>query len=388
METAPIYLDHSATTAVEPRVIEAMMPYLQGTYGNPNSVHLLGQRAHQAVEQSRRTVAAILGCRPREIVFTSCGTESDNLAIRGIAAASDLPRRHLITTPVEHQAVLATMRQLAAAPDVELTLLPVDQHGQVRARDVADALRPETVLVSVMYANNEVGTIQPIAEIGALLADHPAAFHVDAVQAGGYLPLDVDTLGVDALALSGHKFHAPKGVGLLYLRGGTPYRSPMTGASQERNRRAGTLNVAFIVAIAAALEIAQSDRERKNAHLLRLRTRLIDGVLAGVPGAALTGHPTARLPGHASFVMGEGLEADAMLLALDMAGIAASSGSACTSGQARTSHVLDAMDIPYLLGLSALRLTLGDDNSESEIEQVVERLPRVIARLTNYATSR
>lgn len=381
MDVETIYLDHSATTAVEPSVIEAMIPYLKGNYGNPSSVHLLGQRAHHAVEESRRTVAAILGCRPREIVFTSCGTESDNLAIRGIVAASDLPRRHLITTPVEHKAVLETMTQLATSPEIDLTVVPVDRYGQVRAADVAAALRPETVLVSVMYANNEVGTRQPIAEIGALLANHPAAFHVDAVQAGGYLPLNVETLGVDAMALSGHKFHAPKGVGVLYLRGGTAYRSPMTGASQERNRRAGTLNVAFIVAIGAALAMVQSERETKNTRLRHLRDRLIQGVLAGVPGAALTGHPTDRLPGHASFVMGEGLEADGMLLSLDMAGIAASSGSACTSGEARTSHVLDAMGYPPLLGLSALRLTLGDDNSEDEIVRAIEQIPIVIGRL-------
>jgi cysteine desulfurase len=385
MRPPTVYMDHSATTRVDERVVEAMLPFFQEQFGNPSSLYFLGQRAHQAVESARRKVAAVLNCAPREVVFTSCGTESDNLAIRGVAFARHAGGRHLITTAFEHKAVLETMQQLHDEWDFDLTILPVDAEGLVSVEDVEQALRPDTILVSIMYANNEVGTIQPIAEIGALLKEHPALFHVDAVQAGGYLPLDVRMLGVDLMALSGHKFHAPKGVGVLYVGQGVPYLSTLTGGSQESNHRAGTHNVPYIVALATALEIMHTGREEKNRYLVQMRDRLISGVLEAVPTARLTGHPEKRLPGHASFTMGAGMEADSLLLALDMEGIAASSGSACSSGRSVASHVLTAMGIPHRDALSALRLSLGDDNIMNEVEYVIDKVPQVVDRVRALA---
>jgi len=381
MRPPTIYVDHSATTAVDERVIDAMMPYFREQYGNPSSLYFLGQKAYQAIETARRHVAQVLNCVPREVVFTSCGTESDNLAIRGVALARQHEGKHFITTPIEHKAILDTMKQLESEHGFEVTVLPVDEYGMVHVEEVARALRPDTILVSIMYANNEVGTIQPIAEIGHLLKPHSALFHVDAVQAGGYLPLDVKAMGVDLMALSGHKFHAPKGVGMMYIKRGTRYVNTMTGGGQEGNQRAGTQNVPYIVGFAKALEIAQSDRTVKNAYLEEMRDLLISSVLEEVPSAALTGHPLERLPGHASFTMGVGLEADAMLLGLDIEGIAASSGSACTSGRNTPSHVLTAMGIPAEVAQSALRLTLGDDNTMEEVRRVAEKVPQVVNRL-------
>lgn len=385
MRPPTIYVDHSATTAVDERVIETMMPYFREQYGNPSSLYFLGQKAHQAIETARRQVAQVLNAVPREVVFTSCGTESDNLAIRGVALARQHEGKHLITTPIEHKAVLDTMKQLESDHGFEVTIVPVDEYGMVQVEDVARALRPDTILVSVMYANNEVGTIQPTAEIGQLLKHHSALFHVDAVQAGGYLPLDVKTLGVDLMALSGHKFHAPKGVGMMYIKRGTPYVNTMTGGGQEGSQRAGTQNVPYIVGFAKALEIAQSDRSAKNARLEEMRDLLISSILEEVPMAALTGHPIERLPGHTSFTMGAGMEADAMLLGLDIEGIAASSGSACTSGRNAPSHVLTAMGLPADLAQSALRLTLGDDNTMEEVRRVADKVPQVVNRLKVFA---
>jgi cysteine desulfurase len=385
MRPPTIYVDHSATTAVDERVIDAMMPYFREQYGNPSSLYFLGQKAHQAIETARRQVAQVLNCVPREVVFTSCGTESDNLAIRGVALARQHEGKHLITTPIEHKAVLDTMKHLQSEYGFEVTILPVDQYGMVHVEEVVHALRPDTILVSIMYANNEVGTIQPIAEIGHLLKTHPALFHVDAVQAGGYLSLDVKALGVDLMALSGHKFHAPKGVGMMYIKRGTPYVNTMTGGGQEGNQRAGTQNVPYIVGFAKALEIAQTDRAAKNIQLEEMRNLLISSILEEVPMAVLTGHPIERLPGHVSFMMGDGLEADAMLLGLDIEGIAASSGSACTSGRNTPSHVLTAMGMPAHIAQSALRLTLGDDNTMEEVRRVAEKVPQVVNRLKVFA---
>ncbi|MGB0387692.1 MAG: cysteine desulfurase family protein [Ardenticatenaceae bacterium] len=385
MRPSTVYMDHSATTRVHEDVIESMLPYFREHYGNPNSLYFLGQKAHQAIESARRGVASILNCIPREVVFTSCGTESDNLAIRGVAMARQEQGRHFITTPIEHKAVLYTMQQLERELGFEVTILPVDEYGMVDVEQVKRALRPDTILVSIMYANNEVGTIQPIAEIGALLRDHAALFHVDAVQAGGYLPLDVQALGVDLMALSGHKFHAPKGVGMMYMRSGSDYVNTLTGGGQERSRRAGTHNVPYIVGFAKALEIAHTARTEKNARLTAMRNQLISDIQKALPSAKLTGHPTQRLPGHASFTMGAGLEADAMLLTLDIEGIAASSGSACSSGRNAPSHVLTAMGIPDPEALSALRLSLGDDNTMQDVNYVVDRLPNVIKRLQAFA---
>lgn len=385
MKPSSIYLDHSATTPVDEQVIEAMLPYFREYYGNPSSLYFLGQKAYQAIERSRRKVASILNCLPREVIFTGCGTESDNLSIRGVAMASQDEGRHFITTAIEHKAVLNTMKQLKEEQGFELTILPVDEYGCVRVQDVEAALRPDTILVSIMVANNEVGTIQPIAEIGALLRDHSTIFHVDAVQAGGYLSLDVQELAVDMMALSAHKFYGPKGVGVMYIRQGTPYMGTLTGGSQEGSKRAGTHNVPYIVGLAKALELAQNNRTKKNAYLMAMRDRLISGILERIPAAKLTGHPTQRLPGHASFTMGAGLEADAMLLALDIEGIAASSGSACSSGRNTPSHVLTAMGMPDREALSALRLSLGDHNTMQEVEYTVQKLPEVIERMRVFA---
>lgn len=378
-----VYLDHSATTCVHPSVVEAMVPYFSVEYGNPSSVHTLGQHARQALEQSHRTVAEILHCAPREVVFTGSGTESDNLALRGVALARRRDGRHIVTTPIEHHAITHSLEQLVQTLGLEVTEVPVDANGLVQPEAIAAALRPDTILVSVMYANNEVGTIQPLTEIGALVRERGIIFHTDAVQAGGYLSLDVQALQVDLLSLSGHKFHAPKGVGVLYIRRGTPYVSMITGGGQEDGRRSGTENIPGIVGLVTALRQAQSERDAKNERLRALRDHLIGGVLERVPGSQLTGHPERRLPGHASFTI-DGVEADALLLALDLEGIAASSGSACASGAAEPSHVLKAMGLPRARAMGALRLSLGDDNQPEDIERALEVLPKVVERLRAF----
>ncbi len=379
-----VYMDHSATTPVDPRVLEAMLPYLREEFGNPSSLHRLGQRASRAVEGARRKVAEVLNCAPREVVFTGCGTESDNLAIRGAALALRHKGRHIVTTPVEHKAVLKTVQQLEQHWGFEVTYVPVDRYGRVSAEDVERALRPDTVLISVMYANNEVGTIMPVAEIGRLARERGIIFHCDAVQAGGYLNLDVDELHVDLMALSGHKFHAPKGVGVLYVRRNTPFVSTLTGGGQEAGYRSGTHNVAGIVGLATALELAQTGRDEKNARLRTMRDRLIAELTARVPGMELSGHPTERLPGLASFTL-EDVSSDGLLLALDLEGIAASSGSACSSGEITPSHVLKAMGLSHRRSIGALRLSLGDDNTPEDVEYALEVIPRVVERLRQYA---
>lgn len=377
-----IYLDHSATTPVDPRVLEAMLPYFTEVYGNSASIHRFGRAAAKALEESRRAVAAILGCHPTEIVFTGSGTESDNLALRGVAFAQRRAGRgnHLIVSSVEHHAVLNTARQLEEVFGFEVTYLPVDELGMVDPDAVGRAIRKDTVLISVMYANNEVGTIQPIAEIARIARAKGVPFHTDAVQAGGMLDLDVNRLGVDLMTLSAHKFYGPKGVGLLYIRQGTPYLSPLTGGGHERGRRAGTVNVAGIVGLATALRLAQEARESENARLRRLRDRLIRGILERVPDARLTGHPTERLPHHASFVF-KGINGEELLLALDVEGIAASTGSACTSGRPEPSEVLGAMGLPHEWAVGSLRLTLGKANTDEDVDAVLEILPRAVARL-------
>lgn len=377
-----IYLDHSATTPVDPRVLEAMLPYFTEVYGNSASIHRFGRAAAKALEESRRAVAAILGCHPTEIVFTGSGTESDNLALRGVAFAQRRAGRgnHLIVSSVEHHAVLNTARQLEEVFGFEVTYLPVDEHGMVDPDAVGRAIRKDTVLISVMYANNEVGTIQPIAEIARIARAKGVPFHTDAVQAGGMLDLDVNRLGVDLMTLSAHKFYGPKGVGLLYIRQGTPYLSSLTGGGHERGRRAGTVNVAGIVGLATALRLVQEARESENARLRRLRDRLIRGILERVPDARLTGHPTERLPHHASFVF-KGINGEELLLALDVEGIAASTGSACTSGRPEPSEVLLAMGLPHEWAVGSLRLTLGKANTDEDVDAVLEILPRAVARL-------
>ena len=377
-----IYLDHAATTPVDERVLEAMLPYFRERYGNPGSIHRLGQEAARALRRARAEIAHILNCRPSEIIFTSGATESDNLALRGIALA----RRHagygnhLIVSAVEHKAVLETADDLQQRYGFEVTRLPVDRYGQVSPEDVEAALREDTVLVSVMYANNEVGTLEPVAEIGALCRERDIPFHTDAVQAAGYLPLDVQALNVDALSLSAHKIYGPKGVGLLYIRAGLPLWPQMTGGSQEAKRRAGTENVAGIVGMARALELVQSTRREESARVSALRDLLIEEVLKRVPDVYLTGHPEHRLPNHASFVV-RGVESGKVLMGLDMAGVAASSGSACTSAADTPSHVLLAMGISAADAVGHIRLTLGRDTDEGAIRRAANVLTDVVARL-------
>lgn len=376
-----IYLDHSATTAVDPRVVEAMLPYWTQMYGNPSSIYGLGRRAAAALADARGRAARVLNCQPAEVVFTACGTESDNLALRGVGlVAAAQGRRHIITAAGEHHAVTHTARDLAEHFDFDLTVLPVDRYGLVDPAAVAVAIRPDTALISVMYANNEVGTIQPIAEIGAVARRHGVPFHTDAVQAGGHLGLDVQALGVDLLALSAHKFYGPKGVGLLYVRRGVRLRPTQTGGSQERGRRSGTENVAYIVGLARALELAQAEREAESVRLLALRQRLWTGLAARIPEIELTGHPTQRLPGHLSLIVHRA-EAQSLLIALDLAGVAASSGSACASGAPTPSQVLTAMGYDPVAALGALRLTLGRENTAADVDFVIEKLPEIVRRV-------
>lgn len=376
-----IYLDHSATTPVDARVVAAMLPYWTEQWGNPSSLYGLGRRASAALEDARSRCARLLNCQPAEIVFTGCGTESDNLALRGIAlAAARRGKRHIVTTPIEHHAVLHTAADLAEHFDFEVTCVPVGRTGRVAPEAVEAAIRPDTALISVMYANNEVGTIQPIAEIGALARRRGVPFHTDAVQAGGILPLDVAALNVDLLALSAHKFYGPKGVGLLYVRKGLRLLPTQTGGSQERGRRSGTENVPYIVGMAQALELAQAERVAEAARLAALRERLWAGLQARIPDIELTGHPTERIPGHLSLIV-RGVEAQQLLIALDLAGVAASSGSACASGAPTPSHVLTAMGYAPNDALGALRLTLGRENTEGDVDVVCERLAEIVKRI-------
>jgi len=377
-----LYLDHAATTAVDPRVVEAMLPYWTAHYGNASSVYSLGREARKGMEEARRQVAEILGCQPKEIAFTGCGTESDNLALRGVALARRAQRKcnHIITSAVEHHAVLHTCEQLEKYFGFEVTYLPVDQYGQVSPDDVGHAIRDDTALISIMYANNEVGTIQPIAEMGQVAREHRVPFHTDAVQAGGSLDLNVDGLNVDLLSLSAHKFYGPKGVGLLYVRKGTPLLPTQTGGGHENKRRAGTENVPYIVGLAKALTLAHENVESENARLTRLRDRLIDEVTSEIPEVQLSGHPDERLPNSASFLI-RYIEGESILLNLDLVGICASSGSACTSGSLEPSHVLTAMGVPHEIAHGSLRLTLGRENTDRDVDYVMQVLPSIVEKL-------
>jgi cysteine desulfurase len=384
-----IYLDHAATTAVHPDVLAAMLPYFSDEFGNPGGLYGLGQRAREAVEDARRCVARVLNCSPAEVIFTSGGTESDNLAIRGVALArarkgsqgGNKPRPyHIITSAVEHHAVGHTVADLRERFGFDVTEVGVDRCGMVDPEDVRRAIRPETVLISIMYANNEVGTVQPVAEIGRIAREHGIPFHTDAVQAAAYLPLDVDALKVDLLSLGAHKFNGPKGVGALYVRKGVAFQPLQTGGGQEDERRAGTENVPYIVGLGAALTRTQERRAEHTAMLEPMRQRLTQAILSAIQRTQLTGHPTRRLPHNASFVV-EGVEAGAMLLGLDLAGIAASSGSACTSAAMEPSHVLTAMGVSRELAAGALRLTLGPENTMDEVDVTVETVAEVVARL-------
>jgi cysteine desulfurase len=377
-----VYLDHAATTAVDPRVVEAMLPYWTERYGNASSIYGLGREASHALTDARRTVADILNCTPNEVIFTSCGTESDNLALRGVAFERRFraKKNHLVVSPIEHHAISHTVEQLVKYFGFEATYLPVDQHGLVDPADVEKAIRPDTAIISVMYANNEVGTIEPIAEIGRVARTHNVPFHTDAVQAGGTLSLDVKALNVDLLSLSAHKFYGPKGIGVLYARRGVPFLPMQTGGGHERNRRAGTENVPYAVGLASALRLAYEEVGEANARIASLRDRLVAGILERIPDSQLSGHPTQRLPNNASLLF-KYIEGESILLNLDLRGVAASSGSACTSGSLEPSHVLTAMGFPHEVAHGSLRLTLGKENTGDDVEYVLEILPGIVEKL-------
>lgn len=374
-----VYLDNAATTALSPRVLEAMLPYFTQHYGNPSSVHAFGREAKQGLDRARDQVAKALHCDPSEVIFTGCGTESDNTVLLGVAQRYGDKGKHIITTNVEHHAILHTCEYLEKQ-GYSVTYLPVDQDGLVTAEQVAAAIRPDTILVSIMFANNEVGTIMPIQEIGAVCKEKGVLFHTDAVQAVGHIPVDVQAMHIDMLSLSAHKFHGPKGVGALYCRKGIRLPSYIMGGAQERGRRAGTENVAGIVGLGAAIQLATEQLEENRAKMTALRDRLMTGIQARISEVKLNGHPTNRLPNNVNFSF-KYIEGESILLMLDMNGIAASSGSACTSGSLDPSHVLLALGLPHEIAHGSVRLTLGDETTEEDIDYTIDVLEKTVARL-------
>ena len=378
-----VYMDNAATTRVTEPVFEAMKPYFCEVYGNPSSVHQFGREAHEALDKARGQVARALNANPEEIYFTGCGTEADNWAIRGAALQLSGKGKHIITSAIEHHAVLHACEQLEKE-GFEVTYLPVDEYGLVSPESLEAALRPDTVLVTIMLANHEIGTVEPIAELAKIAKAHGALFHTDGVQAVGHIPVDVKALGVDMLSLSGHKFHAPKGIGALYIRKGVRIRSFMLGGAQERKQRAGTENLASIVGLGAALEIAVQNMDEVSKKVAAMRDRLIARLLAEIPYTRLNGHPTKRLPGNANlcfrFIEGEGL-----LLLLDFKGIAGSSGSACTSGSLDPSHVLLAIGLPHEIAHGSLRLSLSEENTMEEVDYAADALVGIVRRLRDMS---
>lgn len=378
-----IYLDNAATTRVSDAALDAMLPYFRQQYGNPSSLYAFGQEAKEALERARATVAGVLNCEPREIIFTSGGSEADNQAIRSAAAiGARAGKRHIISTAFEHHAVLHTLSKLEKE-GFEVTLLDVHGDGLVRVEELAAAIRPDTCLVTVMYANNEIGTIQPIADIGRVCRERGVLFHTDAVQAAGHLPIDVQAQNIDLLSLSAHKFHGPKGVGALYARRGIALTNLIEGGAQERGRRAGTENTAGIAGMAAALDEAARNMERDSAKMTALRDRLIAG-LSQIPHSALNGDAERRLPGNVSFCF-EGIEGESLLLLLDDKGVCASSGSACTSGSLDPSHVLLAIGRPHEVAHGSLRLTLSGETSEEDIDYTIKAVTEVVAYLRSIS---
>ncbi|HHU77915.1 MAG: cysteine desulfurase NifS [Caldicoprobacterales bacterium] len=374
-----VYLDHASTTYTKPEVLKEMLPYFTDLYGNPSSVHRYGREARKALDQARERTAAALNADPNEIYFTGSGTEADNWAVKGTALANSKKGNHIITSSIEHHAVLYTCKYLERN-GFEVTYLPVDEYGLVDPEQVRNAITDKTILVSVMAANNEIGTIQPIGEIGAIAREKGILFHTDAVQAVGSIPIDVKEMNIDLLSLSAHKFYGPKGAGALYMRKGVKSEQIMHGGAQERNRRAGTENLPAIVGLGKAIELAVTDIPQRNARLEALRNRLIDGILSTVENTRLNGHPIKRLAGNVNFSF-EFIEGEALLLSLDIKGIAGSSGSACTSGSLDPSHVLLAIGLSHEIAHGSLRLTLGDRNTEEDIDYVLEVLPEVVQRL-------
>ena len=374
-----IYLDNAATTKTAPEVVEAMLPYFSELYGNPSSVYQFSQKSKEAIAASRETIAGALGAKPEEIYFTAGGTEADNWAIKAAAEAYRAKGNHIITSKIEHHAVLHTCQWLEKQ-GYEVTYLDVDESGIVKLDQLKKAVRPETILISIMFANNEIGTIQPVKEIGQIAREHGILFHTDAVQAFGQIPIQVDELGIDMLSSSGHKLNGPKGIGFLYIRKGVKIRSFIHGGAQERKRRAGTENVPGIVGYGAAVERAVRTMEERTAMERKLRDHLIDRVLHEVPYTRLNGHRTRRLPNNANFGF-QFVEGESLLIMLDMEGICGSSGSACTSGSLDPSHVLLAIGLPHEIAHGSLRLTLSEETTEEELDYVVEAIKKIVEKL-------
>lgn len=374
-----VYFDHAATTPVDERVLQKMLPYFTDNFGNPNSQHWFGRRSVTAVDEARDTVASLIGAKPSEIYFTSGGTESDNWAIRGAAHARAEKGKHLIISAVEHPAMITTAKELEKE-GFEISLAPVDEYGTVDVEKLKSLLRPDTIFVGIMTANNEVGTIQPLAEISGLCRERGILFFTDAVQAAGALKIDVNDPAVDLLSFSGHKFYGPKGVGVLYIRSGLKLGKIITGGHQERTMRGGTTNVPAIVGLAEALRLAQEEREKNAAYVSSLRDRFISRVLHEIPYVKLNGHPQNRLPANANFSF-RYIEGESLLFSLDLAGIAVSSGSACSSGSLEPSHVLLAMGLPEGLAHGSIRFSFGKDNTPAQIDYAVDRLKEIVVKL-------
>ena len=374
-----IYLDNAATTKTAPEVVEAMLPYFSENYGNPSSVYSFASKNKDAVTEQREIIARALGAKTNQIYFTAGGTESDNWALKATAEAYASKGKHIITTKIEHHAILHTGEYLEGR-GFEVTYLDVDENGLVRPEEVEAAIRPDTILISVMFANNEIGTIEPIKEIGRIAHEHGVLFHTDAVQAFGQVPIDVDELGIDMLSASGHKLNGPKGIGFLYIRKGVKIRSFIHGGAQERKRRAGTENVPGIIGLGKAVERAVATMAERSAKEIELRDYLIGRVLEEIPYCRLNGDPVDRLPNNANFSF-EFIEGESLLIMLDMKGICASSGSACTSGSLDPSHVLLAIGLPHEIAHGSLRLTLGEETTREDIDYVVDSLKEIVARL-------
>ena len=377
--TTKIYMDHAATTPVRKEVLEEMLPYFTEYYGNASGIYGIAKESKKAMEKAREQVAAAIHAQPSEIYFTAGGSESDNMALRGVAEALKNKGNHIITTKIEHHAILHTCEYLEKH-GFRVTYLDVDADGKVSVDDVRAAICPETILISVMFANNEIGTIEPIAEIGKLAHEKGIYFHTDAVQAMGHVPIDVEEMHIDLLSISGHKLGAPKGIGAIYIRKGVRVSPLIFGGAQEKKMRAGTENIPGIVGLGKAVKLAAAELPETRAKLEKMRDRLIKGILEAIPYSKLNGHPTDRLPGNCNISF-EFIEGESMLLLLDALGVAASSGSACTSGSLDPSHVLLAIGLPHEKAHGSLRLTLDTDNTEEEIDFILEKLPQIVARL-------
>jgi cysteine desulfurase len=384
-----IYLDYAATTPLDPRVLKAMMPYFSESFGNPSSVHRYGQRAEAAVEEAREKVASILNCDASEIVFTSGGSESDNMAIRGSALAirEKTNTEWIITARAEHPAVSKSALEMEKHHGFKVEWIDVDRFGMIQPETLDKAACNNTAIISVMYSNNEIGTINPIKELASIARKHGVLFHTDAVQAAAYLPVDVNDLGIDLMSLGSHKFYGPKGVGALYVRKGTPIHSLISGGGQEHGLRAGTSNVPYIVGFAKALELTSAERDQRSSHLLPLRDRLIGSVLEEIPDAQLTGHPEQRVPNHASFVFKD-VDGNLLLQLLDAAGFACSSGSACKTGNPEPSEVIKSLGLSREWSLGSLRVTLGSQTSASDVDQFLKALPALVEKARKLAADK